>query len=211
MSRISHKYKFIFFSFPKTGSESVRAILDPYSDIKAVTQSKVTNDNPFYSHITPKETKQIFQEKGWNYDEYYKFTCVRNPYNRLISLYIMKYKIFSPALFAKWVTSLKPKSKQRGDWYKNGLISFHNFISDNDGTILVNDVIKLEEINTKLPQLLKGLGINIQYVPHVNKGASLPRKKQKPLILVDEETRKIIAQKYEWEIQKYGYTFLSNF
>ena len=60
MSRISHTHKFIYFAFPKTGSESVRKILDPYSDIKAVTRSHVTKDNPFYTHITPEETKKIF-------------------------------------------------------------------------------------------------------------------------------------------------------
>ena len=204
MSRISHEHKFIFFSFPKTGSESVRSILDPYSDVLAVTKSETSKDNPFYSHITPYETKRLFEEKGWNYDEYYKFTCVRNPYKRLISLYKMKYKMFSKTSFSKWVRTLKPNSKIRGDWYKNGTINFKNFISDPEGNILVDEVIKLEEINTKLPILLAKFGIKIQNVPHTNKGKVKLASKTKDLI--DEKELEFISKKYEWEIKEYGYS-----
>ena len=207
MSRISHKHKFIFFSFPKTGSESVRSILDPYSDIIAVTKSQITEQNPFYSHITPFETKKIFEEKGWNYDEYYKFTCVRNPYKRLISLYKMKFKIFNQTSFSKWVRSLRPNSKIRGDWYKNGTINFKNFISDPDGKILVNEVVKLEEINSKLPILLNKFGVKISQVPHTNKGFNSVNgeSKTKKKDGIDEKAIEFISRKYEWEIKEYGY------
>ena len=209
MSRISHKYKFIFFSFPKTGSESVRSILDPYSDIKAVKKSEISKDNPFYSHITPQETKKIFEEKGWNYEEYYKFTCVRDPYKRLVSLYKMKYKMFSSSSFSKWTRTLKPNSKMRGDWYKNGTITFKNFISDSDGNILVDHVIKLEEINNKLPILMNKLGMKVTHVPHINKGSiSTVKKISKKNDFLDNKCKDFISRKYAWEIKEYGYTFL---
>lgn len=231
MSRISHKHKFIFFSFPKTGSESVRSILDPYSDIKAVTKSEITKENPFYSHITPNETKKIFESKGWNYNEYYKFTCVRNPYERLMSLYKMKYKTFDQNSFSKWVRTLRPNSKIRGDWYKNGIITFKNFISDPDGNVLVDEVIKLEEININLPILLNKFGIKIGYIPHINKGSvsgstkKVSKKKSsifkknsqnvslvfgkslQKINLIDEKGKDFISKKYEWEIKEYGYNF----
>lgn len=212
MSRISHKYKFIFFSFPKTGSESVRSILDEYSDIKAVVKSDITKENPFYSHITPRETKKIFKEKGWNYDEYYKFTCVRNPYKRLMSLYKMKYKVFNMKAFSNWLVTLNPKSKERGDWYKNGIITFKNFISDTNGDILVDEVIRLEEIDIELPQVMNKLGIKITKIPHINKGSndskphkSLLIKKQRKKIYLDNKSKDFIVDQYKWEIEEYGY------
>ncbi len=53
--RISHRHRFVFFSNPKTGSESVRSLLDPYSDICGVPMWEMTAENPFYSHISPRE------------------------------------------------------------------------------------------------------------------------------------------------------------
>ena len=176
MSRISHKHKFIFFAFPKTGSESIRKILDPYSDIKAVVKSKITKENPFYTHITPEETRNIFQEKGWNYNEYFKFVCVRNPFSRLISLYHMTFKGKAAPSFSNWILNLKPHSKERGNWFLNGQLSFHDYITDNSNSILVDKVIKLEEIDRELPKVLKQLNIKHKYIPHVNKGSYFPSK-----------------------------------
>ena len=40
--QISHRYQFIFFSNPKTGSETVRKILEPYSDEKILVYQQTT-------------------------------------------------------------------------------------------------------------------------------------------------------------------------
>ena len=110
--RISHQYKFIFFANPKTGSESVREILAPYSDIQSVTYATRNIENPFYSHITPQEVKTLFSERGWNFDEYFKFTFVRNPWAKLVSLYEMIYSTKStnpPSKDADLATKAKSK------------------------------------------------------------------------------------------------------
>ncbi|MDD4955629.1 MAG: sulfotransferase family 2 domain-containing protein [Candidatus Omnitrophica bacterium] len=80
--RISHKYKFIFFSNPRTGSESVRKALDPFSDIFSSV-----NDPVYNNHITPEELKNHFLKMGWDWDKYFKFCFVRNPWDRLVSIY----------------------------------------------------------------------------------------------------------------------------
>ena len=100
--RISHQYKFILFCNPKTGSESFREMLDPYSDLRVNNNVREQGENlPFYTHISPLETKEIFNELGWEYDSYLKIICTRNPFNRLVSLYEMIYKrrpsIFRPS------------------------------------------------------------------------------------------------------------------
>ena len=190
MSRISHKHKFIFFAFPKTGSESVRQMLDPYSDIKAVHKSKITKDNPFYTHITPEETKKIFIKKGWNFDDYFKFACIRNPYSRLLSLYNMTFKNSAPPHFSDWILTLHPHSKERGNWFLNGQLAFIDYISEKnasgDRIILVDDVIKLEEINDQLPKLLLKLNILNKVVPHINKGNYLNFEKNKNIHGIDQ-------------------------
>ena len=66
--RISHQYKFILFCNPKTGSESFREMLDPYSDLRVNNNVREQGENlPFYTHISPLETKEIFEDLGWEY------------------------------------------------------------------------------------------------------------------------------------------------
>ncbi len=79
--RISHKHKFIWISKPKTGSTSYRKLLDPYSDIRSV------HSGPFKHHVTLNDLKQTFEEKDWNFNEYYKVIACRNPWSLLLSLY----------------------------------------------------------------------------------------------------------------------------
>ena len=57
--RISHAGRFVFYSIPKTGSESVRRWLDPVSDEVIGTFRQVCDDRPFYSHMRPVEVHEV--------------------------------------------------------------------------------------------------------------------------------------------------------
>lgn len=79
--RISHKYKFVYISIPKTGSSSVRNLLDKYSDVSSDDSDWPSN----FIHPNAKQIKAYFGIKGWNWDEYFKFTVVRHPISRMKS------------------------------------------------------------------------------------------------------------------------------
>ena len=112
--RVSHKYKFIFFCNPKTGSDSFREMLDPYSDLRVNNNVREQSKSfPFYTHISPIETKEIFKKLEWEYDSYLKIICIRNPYYRLVSLYEMIYKR-SPSLFRPSFKNWLLKSENKG-------------------------------------------------------------------------------------------------
>ncbi len=210
--RVSHKNKFIFFSNPKTGSESLREMLTPYSEIIDTKFLNTSIENPFYSHITPMEVKNIFIEKGYNFDEYYKIVCTRNPFNRLVSLYEMIYrKWFIKPPFYLWLKSTKTYGKGGGGkdsdrWRKFGTYSLKNYISDEEGNILVDKIIPLENFDEDIPLLFKHLNIALDSDFKIIKKNVRARSK-KVSDYYSEKSKQLVFDRYGWEIEKFNYSF----
>jgi Sulfotransferase family len=210
--RISHRYKFVFFASPKTGSSTVRQFLDPYTDVMpSITFKSRTPENPFYPHMRPVEAKQCFDRYGWDFDGYTKFVCVRNPWARLVSLFHHVYRNASPPPFDDWIRSVQPfGAGARGDdaerWRKYGSYSIEHFIKDESGGILVDKVIRTEEIDRTLTPYLRALGIPVradQRLPCRNVTGSGRR-------YVDYYTRQTadrVRWLYRYDIASYGYEF----
>ena len=154
--RISHTYKFIFFANPRTGSTTVRDVLDEYSDILSVHITEASAKFPFYHHITPLELKAIFMDRGWDWYSYRKFCFVRNPYDRVVSLYHhylrirkenkmkglkgllwrLRYLTFRAPSFKEYVMRINPT---------NGLpATLLEFVGDGEGRLMVDTVLKFE-------------------------------------------------------------------
>lgn len=211
--RISHRYKFIFFANPKTGSSSVRQFLNPYTDVQPVLNYlKRTPENPFYPHITPQETRILFNEFGWDFNSYNKFVFVRNPWARLVSLYehVMR-KPENQMEFTEWLYTIKPRDEGGGGedyqrWRKYGAYSIEHYIKDNSGNILVDKVIRLEDIQKELRPFLIALGL-----PNVKQAKLNHSNKRKKTIHYSEyytnETRKYVQELYRYDIVNYGYSF----
>jgi hypothetical protein len=240
--RLSTQHKFIFFANPKTGSDSVRAFLDPFSDIKSVTYREITTENPFYSHIRPVEVKAILSKWGWSYDEYFRFTFVRNPWSKLVSLYEMirevdrrsvrrrvagaldhsrrgrfvravKSALFAsehePPPFKDWLRTIQTDGAGAGGfehqrWRRYGTYTLDNYVSDEDGQWLVDEVIKLEELNETLFATLERIGILTDQltIPHRN-----ARKHRPYQSYYDDESRDLVRTMYASEIERFGYEF----
>ncbi len=211
--RISHQYKFIFFANPKTASSSVRQFLNPYTDVQPVLNYlKRTADNPFYPHITPQETKLIFEKKGWDFNSYTKFVFVRNPWARLVSLY--EHIIRNPKnkiAFDHWLTTTQPSGIGGGGedhqrWRKYGAYSIEHYIKDNAGNILVDKVIRLEDIQKELRPFLVALGL--PDVKNAKLNHSNKRKgKQHYSSYYNEDTQALVRERYRYDIVNYGYHF----
>ncbi|OUS02408.1 hypothetical protein A9Q86_03955 [Flavobacteriales bacterium 33_180_T64] len=210
--RISHKNKFIFFSNPKTGSESLREMLTPYSEILDLPFASVTDENPFYSHISPLETKTLFHEKGYNYDDYYKIVCTRNPFNRLVSLYEMIYRRWPvKPPFDLWLKSTKTEGKGGGGknhdrWRMYGAYSLKNYISDKNGDIIVNKIICLEHFEREIPILFKDLNIELDSGFEIVK-KNVRKRKKKAKEYYSEKSKQLVFERYAWEINKFNYKF----
>ena len=92
---ISHKYKFIFIANPKTATQYVRKVLEPFLDVTddeisylfKIKKSKYSELNKLRTeHIRAVDIKNIVGNKIWN--TYFKFSFIRNPYTRFVSIFL---------------------------------------------------------------------------------------------------------------------------
>ena len=91
---ISKERKVIFFHIGKTGGSSIYNLLQKNNLDDCVLSDKKLNYN---------RKVEYFLDISDNWDEYYKFTFVRNKYDQLISLYHMSKPLLNGISFEKFI------------------------------------------------------------------------------------------------------------
>ena len=210
---ISHRYKFVYFSIPKTGSESCRKMLYPFLDEKVVAFPKTTKNTPFYPHMTPSELIEAFENFGYDYRKYNFFATVRNPWARVYSLYKMAKrmnKLQKNCTFNQFVNIFYSKNslnvKTKNKWFDHGLINYKTFIQNNK---LKVKIFKIEtEKNNFLNSLISiDVPLNLNHnFPKINVATSV----NEYIEYFDQEAFEIIKNFYESDIRIYNYKFEDN-
>lgn len=215
--RISHKHKFIFLAVPRTGSTTVRKVLDRYSDITSVHPTGDPKESPFVDHISAAELMSIFQSMGWDWNNYLKFCFVRNPFDRTVSLYHhklknirrkrtpgikgalrkMKNSLVTPITFQRYVEQI--------DVNKRLPTSIKSFAFDDSDNCLVDEILRFEDLRQDLPRLLKRCDIKISAdaIPHLNSTSRRLAYRE----YYDDYARERVRLLYKYEIDRFGYTF----
>ena len=148
---ISHKHKFITIDIPKTGTRSLRETLLPLNiiDVRGLPNL----DSEFYQHDGAIRAKKQFSKKGWSWNDYFKFTIVRNPWNRYFS-------------FFKYFKSYSEKYLRRDEsinWgepeINQGKLCVELFKNKDDQTVLKNIILKNTK-NTKQTKPVQTKEIN---------------------------------------------------
>ena len=205
--RISHKHKFVFIAVPKTGSSTIRKTLDPLSDIKSTGDK----DSPYYWHTSAASLKKHFIEQGWDWNKYYKFGFVRNPWDMVVSSYFyLKYKHesrfnYKDFNFEDFVFG--------GPHHTAGsLLNFRHmpananqidfFIDYNSEQNLVNYIGYFEDMQKDFNEICAEIGITQEALPQINK-----TKHKHYSEYYNSRTRDYIAIKYERDIDAFEYEF----
>ena len=222
--RISHKYKFVFLCKPRSASTSIRTLLDPYSDIFGC------ESEPFHYHATALEIKMQFDKERWNWNDYFIFTSVRNPWDMMVSYYEffrpdinylynyeterfgIRYQPGNPCSFTNWILNghirhilLYKNGVFLHDVWKKGFsrLSLATMINDIDGRNLVNEIIKVENLKNSLLKVFKHLGLN--EIGSIHKINYSFHKSYRDYYNV--ETKKIIETEFASDIEFGRYTF----
>ena len=215
---ISHKHKFLSIRIPKTGSTSVTTILKPYFDIEGEDIGS-REGNTYYHHRTTKYMKSHFEKMEWNFDDYFKFAFVRNPFEREVSSWEYAHKIVH--MYEKYKetkSNLCPDKRVYNQ--KLQIVKMKNFktlcsrqFTDYDTYSmfyrdkhteknLLDFIGKFENLQEDFNTICDKIGIPQQHLPHKNKS-----KHKHYTEYYDDETKQIVAERYAKDIEYFGYKF----
>ncbi|MFZ5802063.1 MAG: sulfotransferase family 2 domain-containing protein [Candidatus Omnitrophota bacterium] len=159
--RISHRYKFVFIAVPKTASTSMRVALNPFSDLKG------EQDGVLKHHVRTRELKSYFAGQGWDWDAYFKFCFVRNPWDRAVSSFFYTLRQADQQKGPQKWQAYARKIKERCDdfehyvlrYYETGNYLMSPFFADSDGKVLVDFIGRYETLEQDLARICERIGI----------------------------------------------------
>jgi hypothetical protein len=199
---ISLQKRFLFVHIPKTAGNSIQSLLRHYSEDEIVSLRPEQEGierfgvrNPNYrikKHSTLAEYKAALGEEQFR--SLYKFACVRNPWDRMISLY------FSPGRqVAEWdreaFESLVLKVPSVADY-------LHLEAGEEDPFGNVDRMMRFETLTEDFRSVCAQLGIPLAPLPEYNRSSREYYSKY-----YDNKLRALVAERFAPEIERFGYTF----
>jgi hypothetical protein len=148
----------------------------------------------FYNHISGREVRDRIGARIWN--EYYKFCFVRNPWDRLISLYYWHYREEPRPSMAEFVDSRVP------DILRTRGIEIYTI----DERVAVDRVCRYERLGPELEEVAGRLGLPEALALPRAKGSARKDRRSYRDVLSREDGEKI-ARMFSKEIELFGYTY----
>jgi len=161
---------------------------------------------PLKDHLTAKEIIANIGQEQW--DAAYKFTIVRNPWDKVVSHYEYRRKKNKTQIasrdidFKTWVKATYGENKD--PFFYNNPKSFQpqlEWLKDNQGKLSIDYAGKFESLNEDFEHIRGIIGIDA-VLPHLN--ASNRAAYQ---TYYNDETRAIVADWFREDLDVFGYSF----
>jgi hypothetical protein len=199
---ISFQKRFLFVHIPKTAGNSIQSVLRDYSEDELVALRSEQDGverfglrNRRYKlkkHSTLAEYRAALGET--EFGNLYKFTCVRNPWDRMVSYYFtptQNSSAWDRKKFRKAIVKVLPVAdylrldKGRGDPFAN-----------------VNYIMRFENLADDFRAVCAALDISAATLPQYNRSNREHYSKY-----YDDELRELVGARFAAEIERFGYTF----
>jgi hypothetical protein len=201
-------HNFLFVHIPKTAGNSIQNVLRAYSEDKIVCLTphqdgierfEVRSDKfNIHKHSTLQDYRAELGEEV--FQRLFKFTSVRNPWDRMISFYFSPHRgpvSWNREQFAKLIAQIPP-------------VAAHIFLEggSNSGPSCFNNMdyfIRYESLNDDFKKVCELIGIPWVPLPIRNKS-----KRQPYSIYYDDELVELVRNRFSEEIIYFGYEFEKN-
>lgn len=219
---INFEKEVIFIAIPKTGTTSVRRQLiqegraiinNPHLSIAQVKDliyiyllSKNLNTNRSFPNNNHPDDNEIRKCAQKIFDSFFKFSAVRNPWARAVSIYFrregiklkdrMSFDEFCENYFFSSDTCWHPtKHKNQIDW-----------LTSSNGELLMDYVYKVEDFDQSI-QIIRDKTNNRIDLDNVKYNFNPISKSHDYRAMYNDKNRKLIAKRFEKDIDYFKYTF----
>jgi hypothetical protein len=238
---VSDEYRFVYFVIPKVASSSILSSLVPFFDyfdaseqaIKDLAKESMlidhkglpiagpdTGPHKLFSRSPFQINKQLLLDGMDNvYHKYFKFTFVRNPWDRLLSCYMSKvvqerfawsFKSYSNVAFREDMSFeefAEVVCRIPDEEANPHFCSQHIFMCSRGSRkdILADFVGRFENLEEDFAFVTKRIGIDAR-LPHAADTASI-RSSRSYRDFYDEKLAEMVGERYREDIEIFGYSF----
>ena len=199
---ISFQKQFLFVHVPRTGGNSIQSVLKDYSEDEIVALRGEQDGierfglrNPKYKikkHSTLVQYRDALGDEQFR--NLYKFTCVRNPWDRMISYYFRPTRRTS-AWDRKEFKKMVPKALSLTDYLRLEE-------GDHDPFGNVDCIMRFENLPADFRAVCQRLNISSVPLPRYNRSTRENYSKY-----YDDELRELVRERFAAEIERFDYTF----
>ena len=203
----------LFVHIPKTGGQSIAHALLRHLGLDWEQRARFLmrpNDDPArgperLAHLTASEYVEFGYLSQSEFDSLFKFSIVRNPWDRLVSEY--RYRGYAERQdFRTFVREGLP-APGWGDPYRH-ILPQRDFLFGAGGQLLVDRVLRFEQLAEEADELLAQLGLEDRSLPWVNaSGSGTPDAVPPYADYYDDESRALVAELYHADIEAFAYEF----
>ena len=199
---ISLQKRFLFVHIPKTAGNSIQSALRDYSEDQLVALRKEQDGierfglrNPKYQIKKHSMLREYHDALGpEQFRDLYKFTCVRNPWDRMVSYY------FTP--------TQHPETWNRKKFREiiSKAVSVADYLrledSEEDPFANVDHIIRFENLADDFAAVCAAIEISPPTLPQYNRSHRDHYTKY-----YDDELRELVRTRFAAEIERFNYTF----
>lgn len=204
---ISDQKSFIFFAINKTASSSIQTALQPYQNtlfyywLRLQYKIRMSTKPAVFKHARPMDIRELIDSRRWQ--TYWKFCFVRNPFDRLVSLYFYQKHISRAARhpaatqlnFEQWLLSGGSGSARR---------SMNEFICDESAAPIVDFVGRYETLEQDFETICNHLAIEAK-LPHMNRSRHTHYS-----VYYTDRARQEVERRFARDLEIFNYRFEEN-
>ena len=154
-------------------------------------------------HASALKLKEHLHEDMWN--DYYKFACVRNPWDRTVSSYhwIKSKEKLHDLSFNKYVNLMYKHKDDKSHKFSHMFQPQSSFITSPNGEIIIDYVIQFEKIQEGIDNVSSSIGINLGTIKKHNVTSHHKHYRK----YYTTETQDMVHECYADDVQLFDYKF----